>query len=63
LIDINRSFFLAKVYKLAAVFFCTLISFLMFSCNIFVENGGLGTSLNIEDSKQERYLLVNIKQI
>lgn len=33
------------------VLFCILISISCFSCNFFVENGGIGASTNIEESK------------
>lgn len=50
------SFF--KKYNLVSFLFCFLFFASIFSCNFFIENGGLGTSLSIEDSK-ERSVFIN----
>jgi hypothetical protein len=43
------------------VAFCVLVTISIFSCNFFVENGGLGISLNIKDSKKRKVFINEYK--
>lgn len=50
-----------KEYGRPSIFVCLLLSITIFSCNFFVKNGGLGVSLNIEDSKTRKVFINEYK--